>query len=114
MFYFAIVLISAFSFLFYSARSILSKKMLLEYSRWGLKKFRITISFIQFLAAFGLIFGLYNSHLLLLASFFLTIMMFIAIIVRVKIKDSFIASLPAIFYMFLNLTIFYITYTTLY
>ena len=106
----SLVLISAFSFLFYSIRSLLSKNMILEYSRWGLNKIRVLISILQLFAVFGLLLGLYNSTLLSITSFLLTVMMLVAIFVRFKIRDSFINFLPAIFYVILNLIIFYISF----
>lgn len=109
MFYKTLILISSFSFIFYSARSIFSKNMIVEYSRWGLAKSRILISLLQFFAGLALIIGFYNVKLLTLTSFLLTIMMICAIIVRIKIKDSFLASLPAIFYAIINFIICYST-----
>ena len=107
MFYKTLVLISSFSFLYYSASSIFSKNMIAEYSRWGLTKSRKLISLLQFFAGIALIIGFYNIKLLTLTSFLLTIMMICAVIVRIKIKDSFLATLPAIFYALLNFIICY-------
>ena len=110
MLYTALVLVSAFSFLFYSVRSFYSKNMIVEYSRWGFSKFRILISLFQLFAGVALIIGLDNLKLLTLTSFLLAVMMVCAIIVRIKIKDSFVDSLPAIFYAVLNFIICYITF----
>ena len=110
MFYKALVLISSFSFLFYSARSFYSKIMIAEYERWGLAKARVLISTLQFFAGLGLIIGFYNLKLLTLTSFLLSVMMICAIIVRIQLKDSFVASLPAAFYAVLNFIICYITF----
>ena len=110
MFYKALILISAFSFFFYSMRSIFSRNMILEYSRWGLKRARIFISLSQFISALFLIIGFWNSYLLLISSFFLTVMMIFAILVRIKIRDSLLDSVPAVFYALLNLSICYSTF----
>ncbi len=110
MFYKALILISASSFFFYSVRSIFSNHMISEYSRWGLSRARIFISLLQFLLALSLIMGLWNLYLLLISSFFLTVMMIFAILVRVKIKDSLLDSVPAVFYALLNLSICYSTF----
>tara|TARA_B100000963_G_scaffold321973_1_gene305692 strand:- start:308 stop:649 length:342 start_codon:yes stop_codon:yes gene_type:complete len=110
MFYKTIILVSAFSFLYFASRSILSKKMIDEYHRWGFKDLRITISLLQFLSALGLIFGIFKLELLLLSSFSLTAMMFGAVVVRIKINDSLLDTLPAIFYLLLNVIIFYLAY----
>ena len=110
MLYKTLVLVSAISFFFYSIRSIFSKKMIAEYSRWGMAKERVIISLLQFFASIGLIIGFNNSSLMLLTSFLLTLMMIFAIFVRIKIDDALIASLPAIFYVLLNLIICCITF----
>tara|TARA_B110000003_G_C16561286_1_gene500514 strand:- start:1 stop:342 length:342 start_codon:yes stop_codon:yes gene_type:complete len=110
MLYTVLVLVSACSFFFYSARSFYSKNMIAEYSRWGLGKFRILISLLQIFAGIALIIGFYNFKLLILTSFLLVVMMICAIIVRIKIKDSFVDSLPAIFYAALNFIICYSTF----
>ncbi len=110
MLYTALVLVSSFSFLFYSVRSFYSKNMIAEYSRWGFCKLRILISLLQLFAGIALIIGLYNLKLLILTSFLLAVMMVCAIIVRIKIRDSFVDCLPAIFYAVLNFIICYITF----
>ena len=103
-----LIVFSSLSFIFYSFRAFFSKTMINEYSRWGLSKMRIIIGFFQFSGGVGLILGIYNLNLLLLTSFLLTIMMFVAVLVRIKLKDSLLVSIPAIFYLILNFTIFYI------
>ena len=110
MFFKLLVFISAFSFIYYSIRSVYSNRMKSEFSRWGFNKLRLLISFLQFFAAVALIFGFYNINLLVVASFFLLIMMICAIIVRVKINDAFIETLPAIFFAILNFIIFYFAF----
>tara|TARA_B100001758_G_C17902751_1_gene349517 strand:- start:264 stop:530 length:267 start_codon:yes stop_codon:yes gene_type:complete len=81
--------------------------MISEYSRWGLERARIFISLLQFLSALSLIIGLWNLYLLLISSFFLSVMMIFAILVRIKIRDSFLDSVPAVFCALLNLSICY-------
>jgi len=81
--------------------------MIEEFSRWGVKKLRVLVAFFQMMGGIGLLLGLYNIWLLFLVSFLLTLMMIIAIIIRVKVKDSFMMTLPAIIYALLNLIIFY-------
>ena len=81
--------------------------MILEYKRWGYKTSRKTIASLQFLGGFGLLIGLHFSFLLTIASALLTLMMIIAIYVRIRIKDHIINALPAILYAILNFIIFY-------
>ena len=110
MLYKTLVLVSAVSFLFYSIRSVFSPNMIAEYSRWGMAKERVVILLLQFLASIALIIGFYNVRLMILTSFLLTLMMVCAIFVRIRIKDSIIDTLPAIFYALLNFIICYVTF----
>ena len=108
------VLISAVSFLFYAIRSIFSSRMISEYYRWGFSTFRPVIIVFQILASIGLLIGFYSIFFLLVSSLFLTIMMIIAIIVRIRIQDSFLNTMPAIFYALLNCTIFLAAFNNIY
>ena len=98
---------SAISFILYGISSFLSKRMISEYERWGYQNFRIQIACSQVLAGVGLLVGLSFPILLTLVSCLLTIMMVVAIFVRISINDSIINTLPAIFYVIINFMIFY-------
>lgn len=81
--------------------------MILEYDRWGYKKFRKIIASLQFFGGLGLLVGLRFSLLLTIVSALLTLMMIVAVYVRIRIKDNIINTLPAILYTILNFIIFY-------
>ena len=102
-----ILLFSAISFLFYALSSFYSDRMILEYNRWGYKNFRKIIASLQLLGGFGLLIGLYFSLFLTIVSALLTLMMIIAIYVRIRIKDNMLNTFPAILYAILNFIIFY-------
>ncbi|MDA9335052.1 DoxX family protein [Flavobacteriaceae bacterium] len=103
----SILLFSAISFIFYGITSFFSKRMLSEYARWGYKNQRILLGCLQLLGGVGLIVGIINSTLLIIASFLLTFMMITAVFVRIKIKDNIVQMFPAIFYTVLNFIILY-------
>ena len=103
----SILLFSAISFIFYGITSFFSKRMLSEYARWGYKNQRILLGCLQLLGGVGLILGIVNSTLLIIASFLLTFMMITAVFVRIKIKDNIVQMFPAIFYTVLNFIILY-------
>ena len=103
----SILLFSAISFIFYGITSFFSKRMLSEYARWGYKNQRILLGCLQLLGGVGLLVGIINSTLLIIASFLLTFMMITAVFVRIKIKDNIIQMSPAIFYTVLNFIILY-------
>jgi hypothetical protein len=77
-----------------------------EFKRFGLEKFGLMIIVSQFLGATGLIVGLKFNLILTISSFGLALLMFSGFIVRIKLKDSFWVSLPALFFMALNTYIF--------
>ena len=81
--------------------------MILEYKRWGYKKFRKIIALLQFLGGFGLLIGLHFPLLLTIVSALLALMMVVALYVRIRIKDKILNALPAILYAILNFIIFY-------
>ncbi|MDG1393343.1 MAG: DoxX family protein [Flavobacteriaceae bacterium] len=103
----SILLFSAISFIFYGITSFFSKRMLSEYARWGYKNQRILLGCLQLLGGVGLLVGIINSTLLIVASFLLTFMMITAVFVRIKIKDNIIQMSPAILYTVLNFIILY-------
>ena len=103
-----IILFISFSFLFYALYAIFSKKMKAEFSRWGFQKYRILISCIQFSSGFSLLLSFFYPFLVIYCSSIFFIMMLGAFFVRIRIKDSFLDTLPALLYLFLNAIIIYI------
>lgn len=77
--------------------------MVEEFKRFGLndKKRKLT-GCLQILGAAGLFTGFIFSVIGLFAAAGLTSMMFVAFIVRIKIKDSIVQSLPSLFFMLVN------------
>lgn len=77
--------------------------MIEEFKRFGLtdKKRQLT-GILQIIGSVGLIAGLYYTVVGLAAAGGLTAMMFIAFIVRLKIKDSLAQTLPSFIFMLAN------------
>ena len=103
-----IILFIGFSFIFYALHALFSKKMKDEFSRWGVQKYRILISFIQLSSGLSLLLSFFYPFLVIYCSFIFFTMMLGAIFVRIRIKDSFLDTLPALLYFFLNAIILYI------
>ena len=77
-----------------------------------LKRFRVPnislfIAVSQLSGSIGLIFGLFHPIILIFSSSGLTTMMLIACLVRIRVKDTLLESLPALFYLILNTVIFF-------
>jgi uncharacterized membrane protein YphA (DoxX/SURF4 family) len=77
-----------------------------EFKRFGLEKFGLIVIASQFFGAIGLIIGLEFNPILMISSLGLALLMFIGLMVRIRLKDTFWIALPALFYMCLNTYIF--------
>ena len=102
-----IVIFTSISFIIYGINSFTSNRMVNEYERWGFGKYRQIIGLSQILCGAGLIIGIKFLILIQVASFSLVIMMSLAILVRIKIKDNISEILPAISYLVLSLLILF-------
>jgi hypothetical protein len=99
---------SALSFLFYGFSFYASGHMKDEFKRYGLEKFTLFTSTLQILGGIGLFVGLQIHPILLFSSAGLSILMLFGFAVRLKIKDGFWRSLPALSYFILNSYLFYV------
>ncbi|MFP8487933.1 DoxX family protein [Gracilimonas sp. Q87] len=98
-----ILVLNALFFLFYGFQSLNSQMMIEEFKRFGLtdNKRKLT-GFLQISGSVGLLTGLYFPYIGLFAAAGFTLMMLVAFMVRIKIKDSFVQSLPSLFFMLVN------------
>ena len=99
-------LLSSLSFLGYAVSYFSSPHQAQEFVRFGLPKLGKFVAVFQAAGACGLLAGYWYPLLMSLASAGLALMMFTALLVRLRVKDSLWVSLPALFYFGLNLTIF--------
>lgn len=102
-----LTLISSISFLGYGIAYLVSTKMKSEFKRFGLEKIGTLTAVLELLGATGLLVGLQSNILLLISSAGLGLLMFFALLVRIRVKDSLFVSIPAISYFIINATIFY-------
>lgn len=104
------IYISSLSFFFYFISYFLSPFMENEFKRLNLEKIGLLTITLELLASLGLLIGIKYNPVLLISSGGLFLLMFTAILFRMKSKDNLQTSLPAIFYMILNLYIFIESY----
>lgn len=78
-----------------------------EFKRFGLEKMGLTIVLLEILGALGLLAGLKFNFILVISSLGLALLMMAGVMVRIKMKDSLLISLPAFSYMVLNAFIFW-------
>ena len=104
-----IIYFTGFSFIAYGINSFVSKRMINEFKRWGLEDKRKIIGICQFIAGIGIILGSEFKTILISSAIFIIMMMIIAIVVRIRIKDDTSDIMPAIAYIVLCLIILYET-----
>ncbi|MBC7754240.1 MAG: DoxX family protein [Moraxellaceae bacterium] len=100
---------ASIAFFFYGSSCLQSKRMIIEFERYGLAKYRAITGILQILGSIGLIVGFFDPRFTLAASLGLSVQMFLGAIVRFRIKDSLIQASPALFFCGLNLFIFWQT-----
>ena len=98
--------LSAFSFIGYGLSCFFSLRTVTEFNRYKLGHLRRAIGILQIAGSLGLLAGLIYPFLTLISSLGLTTMMLLAVLVRIKIKDSLIATTPALLFFGINLFIF--------
>ena len=98
----AIILFSALSFLAYGAGCFTSRYLRDEFVRYGFSRERRLIGFLQICGALGLVAGFWFPWLGIVGAGGLAVMMLVAILVRIKIRDSFLKTTPAILYFLVN------------
>jgi len=98
-----LVILNALFFLLYGFQALHSQMMIEEFKRFGLtdSQRRLT-GVLQILGSAGLLSGFIYPFIGLLASAGFTAMMFLGFIVRIRIKDSFVQTAPAVFFMLIN------------
>lgn len=77
-----------------------------EFKRFGLQKFGTPTAITELVGGAGLLIGIKYPIFVTLFSLLLALLMFFGVLVRLKMKDSFWLTFPALFYLFLNLFIF--------
>lgn len=91
----------------YGISYLILPKMKNEFKRFGLEKVGTLTALLELLGALGLLVGFKFNIILLIASAGLAILMLLALIIRIKVKDSLFVSIPALMYLLINSYIFF-------
>ncbi len=97
--------LSAIAFASYGVACFFSPHIRSEFERYRLAGLRRITGFLEIAGAAGLLAGFFYDPLRILAAGCLALLMTFAILARVRIKDSFLAMLPAIVLLVLNIFI---------
>jgi len=106
-FFDVLILFSSISFLGYGITYFTTSKMKKEFIRFGLEKYGVLTAILQLTGALGLLLGLKFDFVLVISSGGLTLLMLFGVGVRLHVKDGLLLTLPALFFLFLNVYIFY-------
>ena len=109
------VALSSVSFAAYGLSCFLSRRMVPEFERYRLGRLRRTIGTLQIAGSLGLVVGAADVRLrplLLVSAAGLAAMMFLALLVRLRIRDRWTTALPALGFLCLNLYIAYAARST--
>ena len=90
------LVISSASFAWYGMSCLVSEQMVPEFERYRLGRFRMIIGMLQVAASVGLIAGSFYGPLLLVSAGGLATMMFLAVLVRLNIRDPLYMAVPAL------------------
>ena len=107
--YLSLILISGISFIIYGIALLISKKMQQEFTRFGLEKFTKLIGILELLGGIGVLIGIKINVLLIISSFGLSLLMFLGVITRIRMKDNLMVSFPSILFTIINLFILYLS-----
>jgi len=102
------VALSSASFALYGLSCLLSRRTVTEFERFRLARRRRIIGTLQIAASLGLVAGAADARLrplLTLSAAGLAAMMFVAVLVRLRIRDPWATALPAFGFLCLNLYI---------
>lgn len=105
----ALNLVSASLFLFYGLHCLSSEKMVAEFNRYGLAKYRRLTGTLEVAGALGQITGFWVPPVGLLASGGLALLMICGVWARWRIKDPWTAFIPAVSLGFINGSLFWST-----
>ena len=100
--------LSALSFLWYAIDCLTTVRMRLEFERYGMGSYRVLTGILQICGVVGLAVGYTIAIIGVLAAAGLAIQMILALVVRIRIKDGFLRSSPAVFYLILNAFLVYL------
>ena len=95
--------LSIASFLIFGIACLVSKHMVLEFERYGLSRFRRLTGSLEVLGALGLLGSYLYPPVAALAAGGLAVMMLLGVLTRIRIRDSLLATLPAVVLLASNL-----------
>lgn len=94
--------LSMAAFFFFGWACLATSAMKAEFQRYGLARMRKLTGSLEILGALGILVGYFMPLALILGSGGLSLLMFLGVLTRVRIRDSLVMILPALTLMILN------------
>lgn len=94
--------VSIMLFLFYGTACLFSDGMVDEFERYGLSRFRRVTGALEVFGALGLLAGYVMPELSVMSAAGLSTLMLLGLGARVKVRDSLLEMVPAVFLLVLN------------
>lgn len=93
------------AFFFYGAACLLSARLVAEFERYGLARFRVLVGLLEMAGALGIVAGQFFPPLQVVAAGGLTVLMVCGLWARWRIRDPWYLLLPALLLGAVNATI---------
>ena len=97
------ILLSSVSFLWYGIAVLVNDGMVDEFARFGLSQYRRMTGGLEVLGGLGLLAGLVWAPLLAVSAAGLSLLMLLGVVTRIRVRDPWMQTLPAIVLLLLNL-----------
>jgi|TARA_B110000263_G_C15284960_1_gene500281 hypothetical protein len=104
-----LILFSGLSFILFGLACFSTSYFHEEFKRYGLTKYRVITGGLQLLGGLGSLAGLFINELIVVSSAGLSLLMMLAVIVRLRINDSLTKTSPAFLYMTINIYLFWLS-----
>lgn len=93
------------SFLGYGSVCLFAEAMEHEFKRWGVPHLRYITGSLEVLGALGLVCGQWFPWLGIFSAAGLSLLMICGIFVRIRIRDSFLQTLPAVLFLLVSVLV---------
>ena len=95
-------LLSLAAFLYFGSACLVSRRVAVEFERYGLARFRILTGLLELSGALGLALAPAHPVLLVPAAAGLSLLMLLGVATRLRIRDPLLAMLPALVLLLMN------------
>lgn len=98
----ALAVLSGVSFVGYGVSCLVAETMAREFERFGLARFRALVGLLEVAGGAGLLVGLWYLPLLFAAALGLAVLMLLGVMVRVRLRDGVLLTMPALVLFAIN------------